>query len=78
MNHLLIEENANLTDSGVFVGFLVMKELIKKDRLSIFELYDVLKNKIHNFNYQNVMDGLVFLKESGLIDFRKPYIYRVK
>jgi len=78
VNDLLIEENVDLTDSGIFVGYLVMKELKDKDRLSIFDLYGVLKRKISNFNYQNVMNGLVFLNECGLIEFKKPYIYKVK
>ena len=78
MNDLLIEENVNLTDSGIFVGYIIMKELKDREKLSIFDLYDVLRAKVTNFNYQNVMNGLVFLNECGLIEFKKPYLHKVK
>lgn len=75
---LLIEENQNLEESGVYIGCLILEALQKHDKISIFDLYDLLRKKIDNVNYSNAMDGLVFLRMIGAIKFTAPYIVKIQ
>lgn len=77
MNSLLIEENKNLDESGVYIGYLILAELERSDKISIFDLYGLVRKKVENVNYINTMNGLLFLRMLGLIDFKAPYITRL-
>jgi hypothetical protein len=77
-NKILISQEQDIRDSSVYAGYLVLKELKNEERISIFDLYDVLKGNGRQFNYSNSMYALIFLYMNGLIDFDEPYIYRLK
>jgi len=77
MNNLLIEENKNLEESGVYIGYLILAELEKSSKISIFDLYGLVRKKVENVNYSNTMDGLLFLRMLGLIEFKAPYITKL-
>lgn len=75
---LLIEENQNLEESGVYIGYLILEALQKHDKISIFDLYDLLRKNIDNVNYSNAMDGLIFLQMLGAIKFSAPYVVKIQ
>ncbi len=78
MKSLLIEENPNLTESGVYIAFIILDELAKSERISIFDIYSLLRKHLDNVNYTNVMDALSFLKMLNLIRFNAPYFSKVE
>jgi hypothetical protein len=75
---LLIDESQNLEETGVYIGAIILKALQKKSKVSIFDVYDLLRREIDNVNYSNVMDGIVFLHMLGAIKFTAPYIVKVQ
>jgi hypothetical protein len=77
-SNILISQDQDIKDSSVYAGYLVLKELKNQERISIFDLYEILKQSGRQFNYSNSMYALIFLYMNGLIDFDEPYIYRIK
>ncbi len=75
---LLISQEQDVRDSSVYAGYLILKELKKAERMSIFDLHQALKTKDRGFTYSNAMYALIFLYMNGLVDFDEPYIYRLK
>lgn len=75
---LLIDESQNLEETGVYIGSILLKVLHKKSKISIFDVYDLLRKEINNVNYSNVMDGIVFLHMIGAIKFTAPYIVKIQ
>lgn len=76
--NLLIDESQNLEETGVYIGSIILSALQAKSKLSIFEVYDLLRKEINNVNYSNVMDGIVFLHMLGAIKFTAPYIVKIQ
>lgn len=74
----LISQEQDVRDSSVYAGYLILKELKKVERMSIFDLHQALRTKDRGFTYSNAMYALIFLHMNGLIDFDEPYIYRLK
>lgn len=62
----------------VYLGFVLLRELSRHEKLSIFQMYSIIRKKAKIFNYGAVISALVFLYSLGLIDFNAPYIYRLK
>ena len=75
---LLIEETQQLNETGVYIGSVILEQLYRKNQISIFDLYEIIRKKVDNVNYSNTMDGLVFLHMIGAIDFRAPYIIKIQ
>ena len=75
---LLISHEQDVKDSSVYAGYLILKNLKKGERMSIFDLHQTLKAKDRSFSYSNAMYALIFLYMNGLIDFDEPYVCRVK
>ena len=75
---LLIEENQTLQESGVYIGYVILEALQKNEKVSIFDLYDLLRKRIDNVNYSNTMDGLVFLHMIGAVKFTAPYVVKIQ
>lgn len=78
MKKLLISQEQNIKDTSVYAGYLILKKLKEKERMSIFDLYQTLKTEEKGFTYSNAMYALIFLYMNGLVDFDEPYIYRIK
>ena len=75
---LLISQEQDIRDSSVYAGYLILKELKGKERMSIFDLHQTLKTRDRGFTYSNAIYALVFLYMNGLVDFDEPYIYSLK
>lgn len=74
----LVSNEQDVRDSSVYAGYLILRQLKTKERISIFELYEILQTKDRSFVYSNAIYALIFLYMNGLIDFDEPYIYRVR
>ncbi len=75
----LVSKDEPLRTSMVYIGYLILKRLEKASeaRLSLPELAKHLN--AHGVNeYRPIMFGLVFLYSVGAIDFKAPYIYKIK
>jgi len=71
---LFFDENDDLYKSSVYLGMHVMKKLERSKRgVTIYEVYDTLRDKYSDVNYSNVMNALTFLFMTDLITFNKPY-----
>lgn len=77
MNSLLIAENSRLSESGVYIAYIILDAISKKGRVSIFDVYDLAKKHVNSTSYVNVMDALSFLFMLGLIRFNAPYFSKV-
>jgi hypothetical protein len=78
VNKPLLLPNQNPKSSSVYSGYLILNMLKKSERISIFDLYEVLKGKDRSINYTNTIYALIFLHMSGLVDFNEPYVDRIK
>jgi hypothetical protein len=74
---LLISKDEQIKTSVVYVGYLILKELrkSKEDKISIFEVSEMLKKR-NITHYRQIIFALMFLHSCGIIDFREPYIYK--
>ncbi|OGF25104.1 hypothetical protein A2303_05780 [Candidatus Falkowbacteria bacterium RIFOXYB2_FULL_47_14] len=73
----LVSAEQDLKLSSVYVGYLILRILKKKERVSIFDIYAEVKSKNNVFNYSSTMQALIFLYITGLIDFSEPYVYKL-
>ena len=76
-NKLLISAEQDLRSSSIYGGFLILNALRDNERISIFDLYNILKKDNRNFTYSSTLYTLIFLFVNGLIDFDEPYIYKI-
>ena len=76
--HTLLSPDQDVTTSGVYIGYLILKKLKQVEKISIFDVYGEIEKKNGLFNYGSTMHALVFLYMNGLIDFSEPYIYKLK
>lgn len=74
----LLISDQSLKSSSLYVGYLILSELMKVDQISTLDLHSILKNKYTNFTYSGVLYALVFLYMNGLVDFDEPYVYKTK
>ena len=74
----LISKEEEIKTSVVYVGYLVLKQLSRKEegKLSIFELVEELKKK-NITHYRQIVFALLFLHSCGIIEFTEPYIYAI-
>lgn len=73
---LLISPEQDPRYSSVFVGYIILKELKKEDRITIFDLYSLVKRKMGILNTKTLSFALIFLFMNDLIDFNNPYIIK--
>ncbi len=71
---LLMSTEQHPKQSSVFIGYIILKELSKKKRISIFELYQLIKQDTEVFNSKSLSSALIFLYINDLILFNKPFI----
>ncbi len=74
----LLNPDTPMHSSSVYLAFLILKKLMKQDQLSIVELHSFLKKEAKNYTYTSVINSLLFLYSTGVIDFEEPYIYKTK
>jgi len=78
MNNFLLNESLDLKSSSVYIGYVILQELQRKEKVSILDLYGVIKRRVGAVSYQNTMNSLVFLRMCGLVEFKAPYFYPKK
>lgn len=74
----LVSPEQQLKSSSVYIGYLILKSMEERQKMSIFDVFEAVKKANKIFNYNAAMQALFFLFMSGLIDFDAPYIYRMK
>lgn len=74
----IITKDEHIMNSPVYIGFLILKELSKKDdgKITIFETISKLKTELGLIHYRQLVFGLIFLYMNNIIDFSNPYIYK--
>lgn len=73
---MIVSKDENIKTSAVYLGSLVLQQLKKKDRLSIFEITENFQK--HNvINYREIVSSLMFLYACGIIDFKEPFVYKL-
>lgn len=77
-NGLIVSYDQNLKNSSLYLGYLILESLNKKEKVSILDLYEIIKKENKNFNYTNMFYSLMFLYMNNLIYFNEPYIYANK
>lgn len=76
----LITRDEDIKSSALYVGYLILHELQKKQdgKISIFEIVEKLKKRVKVLHYRQVFFALMFLHINGVVNFSEPYIYTVK
>ena len=62
--------------SKFYMKFLKKHILKKENKISIYTMYETLKNE-NIINTRQIMFALVFLYESNVIEFKESYICKV-
>lgn len=72
----LISKDENIQQSAIYIGYIILLQLKKEEKISIYKMYDILKKR-QITNTRQIMFSLVFLYENNIIDFKEPYICKV-
>lgn len=72
---LLVSYDQTLKNSSLYLGYVILESIQKTKKITIFELYDLLKKEDRNFNYTNMIYALMFLYMNDLVCFTEPYIH---
>lgn len=73
----LFEKNSYITNSSVYLGYLILKKIIKSKsdrKVSIFKVVKMVSDLNPTCNAKQVIFALMFLYVAGLIEFNSPYI----
>jgi hypothetical protein len=68
----LFSKDENISNSTIYIAFLILKILKKKDA-TIFDIVDYLKKK-NIINSKEIIISLSILFSMDLIEFKEPYI----
>lgn len=72
----LISKDENIQQSAIYIGYIILLQLKKEEKISIYKMYNILKKR-QITNTRQIMFSLVFLYENDIIDFKEPYICKV-
>lgn len=75
---LLVSPDQDLKLSTVYVGYLILKSIKNKKRVTVFDLYSAVRKMSGGFHFKIIMHALIFLYMNGLIEFNAPYIYNLQ
>jgi len=75
----LVSKDEPLTTSMIHLGYLILKELeaTGENRISLTRITSQLKRK-KVAQYRPIMFALIFLHSVGAIEFKAPYIYKMR
>ena len=73
----LVSKDENIEQSSVYIGYIILTQLKSKEKISIYKMYEILKKRKIT-NTRQIMFSLLFLYENNIIDFKEPYICKVK
>lgn len=76
--NMLINNSEKIKTSPAYIGYLILKQLKKQDegKIMIYEVVENLKKEMGVVHYRQLIFSLIFLFQSGIIDFAEPYIYK--
>lgn len=74
----MINKDEKVRTSPPYMGFLILKKIgkTKEQKLMLDEIVFELKEEVGVINYRQLMFSLIFLHQSGIVDFAEPYIYK--
>lgn len=74
----MINKDEKILTSPPYMGFLIIKKIYKtkEQKIMLDEVVQKIKEEIDVINYRQLMFSLLFLYQSGVIDFAEPYIYK--
>lgn len=70
---MLISKDEKIENSIVYIGYLILKAIKNKKKVSIFNVTDTLK-KTKNINYRQLVFSLLLLYSIGIIKIEGIYI----
>lgn len=75
---MLITKDEVITSSPLYIGYLILSKLKKKEdgKITLHEVVEKLKDDIGIVHYRQFVFALIFLYQSGTIDFAEPYVYK--
>ncbi|MEI7765757.1 MAG: hypothetical protein WCI93_04220 [bacterium] len=74
----MINKDETIKTSSPYLGFLILKKIIKAkdEKLMLDEIVINLKQELSTINHRQIIFSLIFLYQSGIIEFAEPYIYK--
>jgi hypothetical protein len=74
----MINKDEKINTSPPYIGFLIIKKIdkVKEKRLALDEIVDFLKKEIGTISYRQLLFSLIFLYQSGIVNFVGHYIYK--
>lgn len=74
----MINKEEKIKTSSPYLGFLVLKKLIRvnEQKLMLDEVVLNLKQEFSTINHRQIIFTLIFLYQVGLVEFAEPYIYK--
>lgn len=72
----LFEKNSPVKNSIIYQSFLILKQIknARKDRVSVYNLLNIIKTNNPECNPKQVFFGMMFLYSLGIIDIDSPYV----
>lgn len=73
----MINKDEKIKTSPAYVGYLILKQLRRKEdgKMMIYDITEKLRGELGIVHYRQFIFSLIFLYESGIINFSEPYIY---
>ncbi len=74
----MITKDEKIKTSSPYLGFLVLKKLAKakEQKMMLDDIVLNLKQELGSINYRQIIFSLIFLYQSGVVEFAEPYIYK--
>lgn len=74
---MILNKDEKIKTSPVYIGYLILKQLRKKDegKIMVYEVVEKLREDLGIVHYRQLLFSLIFLHESGIIEFAEPYLY---
>lgn len=74
----MITKDEKIKTSSPYLGFLVLKKLAKakEQKLMLDEVIINLKQELGSISHRQIIFSLIFLYQTGVVEFAEPYIYK--
>ncbi len=74
----MITKDEKIKTSSLYLGFLVLKKLAKakEQKMMLDDIVLNLKQELGSINHRQIIFSLIFLYQSGVVEFAEPYIYK--
>lgn len=75
---MILSKNTKITTSPAYLGYIILKRIrkSKEEKVMIYEIVEAIKSELGIVHYRQLLFALLFLHQSGIIDFAEPYIYK--